>query len=303
MARYEYGLARLGRPAGFVLIAAASLAAPVRRVRCRLDGMAMVLAPVAPGARCLGIEIWDHFHRVQTVALVAASLGLVAVIGRLMLTFREYLGLSTDARRVAEPRLDGSRQSPCARPPPRRVLRIDWRWVLSSCSSSTSTASRPTTARSATVRATRCAAARQRGSAIPSVRARSLSSRRRRVLHPRRGIQRESAVGGRRATASLRESGDAFAISCSSGYVLLPDEAENTHDALQVADRRMYAEKGLGVGGGESRGVLLQALGRTRRVARRAHEPRRQVFGGAGRGLGSSAASEALPRGSRLHDR
>jgi two-component system, cell cycle response regulator len=62
------------------------------------------------------------------------------------------------------------------------------------------------------------------------------------------------------ATASLRESGDAFAISCSSGFALLPDEAENTHDALQVADRRMYAEKGLGVGGGESRGVLLQAL-------------------------------------------
>ena len=62
------------------------------------------------------------------------------------------------------------------------------------------------------------------------------------------------------ASASLRESGDAFAISCSSGYALLPDEAENTHDALQVADRRMYAEKGLGVGGGESRGVLLQAL-------------------------------------------
>ena len=62
------------------------------------------------------------------------------------------------------------------------------------------------------------------------------------------------------ASASLRESGDAFTISCSSGHALLPDEAENTHDALQIADRRMYAEKGLGVSGGESRGVLLQAL-------------------------------------------
>ena len=91
---YEYGgWLDLGWPAGFVLIAAASLASPVRRVRGRLDGMALVLAPVGMALVCLGIEVWDHFHRVQTVALVAASLGLLAFIGRLMLTFWEYLAL------------------------------------------------------------------------------------------------------------------------------------------------------------------------------------------------------------------
>ena len=91
---YQYGSwLDLGWPAGFVLIAAGSLASPVRRSRGRLDGMSLVLAPVGMALVCLGIDSWDHFHRVQTVALVAASLGLLAVIGRLMFTFKEYLAL------------------------------------------------------------------------------------------------------------------------------------------------------------------------------------------------------------------
>ena len=49
------------------------------------------------------MEFWDHFHRVQTVALIAASLGLAAVIGRLTFTFKEYLGAArSDPGRVAQ---------------------------------------------------------------------------------------------------------------------------------------------------------------------------------------------------------
>ena len=62
------------------------------------------------------------------------------------------------------------------------------------------------------------------------------------------------------AVASLRESGEAFAITCSSGHVVIPDEADTSHAALQLADRRMYAEKGAGLGDFRSRGALLQAL-------------------------------------------
>ena len=65
--------------------------------------MSLVLAPVAMALVCLTIEVWDHFQRVQTVALIAASLGLLAVIGRLMFTFKEYLALlQPDPRRVTE---------------------------------------------------------------------------------------------------------------------------------------------------------------------------------------------------------
>ena len=49
-------------------------------------------------------------------------------------------------------------------------------------------------------------------------------------------------VVGRYAPA-LCERGDGFEISASAGAVVLPDEASDAVQALQVADRRMYAEK------------------------------------------------------------
>src|SRR4029077_7460713 len=62
------------------------------------------------------------------------------------------------------------------------------------------------------------------------------------------------------ASASLRESGEGFAITCSSGYVMIPDEAGDASEALRIADRRMYAEKGNRPHGLDSSGVLMQAL-------------------------------------------
>ena len=46
------------------------------------------------------------------------------------------------------------------------------------------------------------------------------------------------------ATLALREDGEAFSIGSSRGVVLLPEEASAAADALRLADRRMYSEKG-----------------------------------------------------------
>ena len=260
---YQYGgWLDLGWPAGFVLIAAGSLVAPAcADSAARLDGMAIVLAPVAMALVCLGIEFWDHFQRVQTVALIAASLGLVAVIGRLMFTFKEYLVLLqltrveslSDAltglgnRRALVRRLDEYFASTGDEPSLLLLFDLDG------------------------FKAYNDTFGHGAGDALLQ----RLGARLRDSVGSRGEVFR---LGGDEfcifvkgssvnlpwvraaATASLRESGEAFAISCSSGHTLLPGEAENTHDALQVADRRMYTEKGLGVGGGEGRGVLLQAL-------------------------------------------
>ncbi len=259
---YQYGsLLDLSWPAGFVLIAAGTLASPVRRARSRLEGLPLVLAPVGMALICLAVVTFDHFHRVQTVALVAASLGLFAVIGRLLLTFRQYLGLLhltrveslTDAltglgnRRALVRRLDeyfegGSGDSSL-------LLLFD----LDGFKAYNDTF----------------------GHSAGDTLLQRLGTR----LHDTVGVRGEVyRLGGDEfcivapgssldlpwlravTSASLRESGDAFAITCSSGHALLPAEAENTHDALQIADRRMYAEKGLGIGGSDGRGVLLQAL-------------------------------------------
>jgi HD-GYP domain-containing protein (c-di-GMP phosphodiesterase class II) len=65
---------------------------------------------------------------------------------------------------------------------------------------------------------------------------------------------------GRAAAASLREYGEGCAIASSGGHVLIPHEADTANHALQLADRRMYAEKGGGPVAQDSRDVLLQAL-------------------------------------------
>jgi two-component system, cell cycle response regulator len=260
---YRYGTwLDLGWPAGFVLIAAGSRAPSLRRARARLDGMRLLVAPVVMALVCLAIDVWDHFHRVETVALVSASLGLLAVIGRLAFTFKEYLALLeltrteslTDAltglgnRRALVRCLDQYFTEPAGE----SVLLL---FDLDGFKAYNDTFGHGA------------------GDALLQRLGRRLrDSVGERGLVFRLGGDEFCVLvkGGSidlpwvRATTSgsLRESGDAFTITCSSGHTLLPDEAENTNDALQIADRRMYAKKGLGIGigGDESRGVLLQAL-------------------------------------------
>ena len=63
-----------------------------------------------------------------------------------------------------------------------------------------------------------------------------------RALHAR--ARRASSRCWPRARPRSRESGEGFAIGASYGAVVAPGEAEDATEALQVADRRMYAQKG-----------------------------------------------------------
>ena len=62
--------------------------------------------------------------------------------------------------------------------------------------------------------------------------------------------------------AALSERGEGFAIAASQGNVLLPSEAGSVKEAMQLADRRMYANKvsERTSAGSQSRDVLLTAL-------------------------------------------
>jgi two-component system, cell cycle response regulator len=46
-----------------------------------------------------------------------------------------------------------------------------------------------------------------------------------------------------RCSAALSEEGEGYAIGCSYGAILLPEEAADTTDAMRLADQRMYARK------------------------------------------------------------
>jgi two-component system cell cycle response regulator len=72
--------------------------------------------------------------------------------------------------------------------------------------------------------------------------------------------QVDGLVGG--ATASLGERGDGFIVTASQGSVIIPTEAADGEAAMQLADRRMYANKSRerASAGTQSRDVLLTAL-------------------------------------------
>ena len=64
------------------------------------------------------------------------------------------------------------------------------------------------------------------------------------------------------ASSALREEGEAFSIGSSRGAVLLSHEADSPGEALRLADRRMYAQKGTRAHSPERQtiGVLLRTL-------------------------------------------
>jgi diguanylate cyclase (GGDEF)-like protein len=62
-------------------------------------------------------------------------------------------------------------------------------------------------------------------------------------------------------TVALSEDGDGFAVSTSFGAVFLPSEASDPRSALQIADRRLYAQKhGTRRSHGQPHEALLEAL-------------------------------------------
>ena len=78
------------------------------------------------------------------------------------------------------------------------------------------------------------------------------------LVAPGAGIE---AIAARCVTA-LGEHGEGFSVSTSYGISLIPEEADAPVDALKLADRRMYAQKGGGrsAAGRQSRDVLLRTL-------------------------------------------
>ena len=105
--------------------------------------------------------------------------------------------------------------------------------------------------------------------------------------------------------AALTEHGEGFAVTTSYGAALVPGEATLPIEALRLADRRMYAQKGAGrlSAGQQSRDVLMRTLSE-RQPALQVHlEGVAELAAGVGRELemGSEELDE-LSRAAELHD-
>jgi len=63
------------------------------------------------------------------------------------------------------------------------------------------------------------------------------------VLAPLSGAAKAEPIAAAGA-AALREDGEGFSITCSRGLARVPEEAVTPAEALRLADRRLYADKG-----------------------------------------------------------
>ncbi|MDP9490664.1 MAG: diguanylate cyclase [Actinomycetota bacterium] len=92
----------IGWVAGISLIAVAAWQPRRALPAVRVDGFWVFAMPTAFGSIALGVLVYDHFNRVNTVALVLSTCAVSAVIVRMVLTFRRNAALLESSRRDAE---------------------------------------------------------------------------------------------------------------------------------------------------------------------------------------------------------
>ena len=123
------------------------------------------------------------------------------------------------------------------------------------------------------------------------------------VLATTRGIPVEEIC--KAAEEALSDHGKGFEIGASWGKVLIPVEVVTPSDALRLADRRMYANKGLRAGSARSqaRGVLLRVLHEREPALERHLEGVAGLAAAFGRALSLDAEElDVLVRAAELHD-
>ncbi|HEV2874995.1 MAG TPA: diguanylate cyclase [Thermoleophilaceae bacterium] len=105
--------------------------------------------------------------------------------------------------------------------------------------------------------------------------------------------------------AALSEHGEGFDVTTSHGAVLAPAEVRTATEALQLADRRMYARKGSRrlSAGTQSRDVLLRTLSESRPDLHAHLRGTAELAAAVGRELGMRPdALDEVARAAELHD-
>ena len=228
-----------------------------------VEGFRVVAIPLISAAVALGLLIFDHFDRLGSVAvgLTAATLGLVAL--RMAMAFRDRERMLVQSRREAMvDALTGLRN--------RRCLMADLERDLASA-----TLSRPLALLLFDLDGFKLyndSFGHPAGDAL-------LSRLGLRLAVAVQDCGRAYRLGGDEFCAlvapgartdaivaecvtALEEHGEGFSVTTSFGVTLIPEEADSPVDALKLADRQMYAQKGGGRSSAalQSRDVLLRTL-------------------------------------------
>src|SRR4051794_23236042 len=252
-------------PAATLLVGAAAWAAPGRRREMRLHGWRMLFLPAGFSLLAVGTLVYDHFHEVDDAAVILAGVTLLAVIVRTAMTFGENLRMLQTSRleamtdsltglgnrrslvRDLSAALDGITRSE-----PRALVMFD----LDGFKRYNDSFGHPA------------------GDSLLARLGRNLE----REVNP---LGRAYRLGGdefcalvagteenvreivERASGALDEQGRGFHVSASRGVVLMPEETVDADHAMQLADQRLYSNKGTrrrSTVGQQTRDVLLQVL-------------------------------------------
>jgi two-component system cell cycle response regulator len=260
----EGGLLDAAWPAGALLLAGAAWIAPGWRAANSRDARVAVV-PTAAALAAIGVQAAERFTAIPATAAVLSLVTLVLVVVRLALAFgQSQANLETSTHEALTDALTGLAN--------RRALMEDL---------ATAVATPPAAGHQRLLaifdldgfKAYNDAYGHPAGDALLARLGRRLQA----FAGPDGGAYRlggdefcllsectaaavEDFVGG--GAAALSERGDGFLVTASQGSVLIPSEARTRETALQLADRRMYANKSRerASAGSQSRDVLMSAL-------------------------------------------
>jgi two-component system, cell cycle response regulator len=239
----EGGVLDVGWPAGLVLIACAAWQ-PVTRLRdVRTESWKTLTLPTFFALVGLSLLVYDHFVRINVIALALASATIGMVIVRAVLTFRERV------RMLESPREEALTDALTGLGNRRRFV-SDLEERLADGSEAFAFVIFDLDG----FKAYNDAFGHSAGDAL-------LGRVAGRLAAATEGYGRSYRLGGdefcvlasvgetgpssviERSTAALTEEGEGFAVSCSFGAVSMPAEAKNLTEALRIGDDRMYLHK------------------------------------------------------------
>ena len=248
-------------PAAMLLIASSAWMSDRTREGLAVDGRPLLAVPAVCALLSTGILVYDHFTRLNLLAIVVASATLGLVIVRLALTFREN-------RRLYELTREEATTDALTSLANRRQLMVDLERLFATDSVSPTLLmlfdldgfkgyndafGHPAGDALLVRLGTKLAKVPDRGGVY------RLGGDEFCVIAPVGEGEAEPLID--RACEALAERGEGFEITSSFGAVMLPEEASNASEAMQMADERLYAQKYSRRGESErTMAALLEAL-------------------------------------------
>jgi two-component system cell cycle response regulator len=250
-----------GWPLAALMVAVAAWLPP-EEVRAKPpERFRSIVLPIILALVCLGMLAYDHFERVNILALALASGTMLALVARLGVTFADNVRMLAASRHEARTdALTGLGNRRALADDLEQALAARTHVVLALYDLDGFKMYNDSFGHGAGDALLTRLGANLRAALGGSGRAYRMGGDEFCILCETGGDGVNELV----ATAgfALTERGDSFSVGCSFGSILLPHEATTSRSALSIVDARMYLDKqgGRSSAGAQSKDVLRQAL-------------------------------------------